>query len=821
MIARLIERAAKKAFGSRNDRLIKAYRSRISEINFFEEEFKVSSQAMLIERTASLRARRAQGESIEKLLPEAFALVREAADRVLGMRHFDVQLIGGQALHAGQIAEMRTGEGKTLVATLAAFLHALDGKGVHVITVNDYLAQRDADQMGQVHRFLGLTVACNRSGMSPDEKRAAYLADITYGTHSEFGFDYLRDNMVLTAEQRVQRPLHYAILDEVDSILIDEARTPLVISGPAEDQSARYHRIGALVDALDSADFEVDAKERSVTLTPSGYARIEAELVKAGELGEHDSLYSTAYLPLMHFVQAALKARALYERDVHYVVEEGAIHIVDEFTGRIMRGRRWGQGIHQAVEAREGVQILPESIDYASISYQNFFRLYPLLSGMTGTADTDAGELFEVYGLETVSIPTARPVARKDQNDVVYRTAAEKWQAVILDVQDCLARRQPVLIGTTSIETSAHVSSLLEAAGIEHAVLNAKFHANEAQIIANAGRAGAVTVATNMAGRGTDILLGGRPEAHVDAASHEAERALVTAAGGLRVIGTERSESRRIDNQLRGRSGRQGDPGSSQFYLSLEDGLLRHAGKGIESLMTQADLKTGEAIEHALVSKGIARAQASIEERYREIRKDLMKIDDVVNEQRKVYYALRRELVNQASLSGWARQAREHALTTLFEAHVSADDMPENWDFNGFSAELQKRFELVMPIDAWAAEHEDAPEQVLAKIIDFAHKVHDYKLRGGAEASWQGFEREAILSTFDKHWRAHLASLEYLKEGIHLRGYAKQDPAQAYKQEAFKLFEGFIEEAQADAARILITVTVSIAKSAQPVAPSK
>lgn len=803
MIANVVSKAAKKLFGSRNDRLIKAYWNRIDKIDQFDLVFRNYTDAMLRARTDSLRARIASGDTLDALLPEAFALVREAASRVLDMRHFDVQLIGGQALHEGKIAEMRTGEGKTLVATLSAYLHALEGKGVHVITVNEYLAQRDADTMGKVHAFLGLTVACIRSGMSPEEKRAAYEADITYGTHSEFGFDFLRDNMVTAPDERVQRPLHYAILDEIDSILIDEARTPLVISGPAQDQAERYRRIGMAVETVPDSEIEIDLKERSVHLTAEGYERIESLLVMAGELEEGASLYETANLPLMHFVHAALKARTLYQKDVHYVIEDGHAHIVDEMTGRIMRGRRWGQGIHQAVEAREGLTIQPESIDYASITYQNFFRLYPLLSGMTGTADTDALELHEVYGLETVSIPTARPVSRKDQDDVVYRAANEKWAAVVGDVKACIARGQPVLVGTTSIESSAHLSGLLEAAGIAHRVLNAKFHADEAQIIADAGRPGAVTVATNMAGRGTDILLGGKDGGARDA---------VVSAGGLRVIGTERSDSRRVDNQLRGRSGRQGDPGSSQFYLSLEDPLLRHSGKGLENIMAQAELKDGEAIAHSFVSRSIARAQARIEEKYREIRKDLMQYDNVVNEQRSSYYAFRKSMVEKNTLSDWSRLAREKVLRDLFEAHVDANDMPESHDYSGLAAKLLHDYELTMPVQQWAAEHEDDPAKVCEKIIHFAHQVHDYKLHGVDPSAWQRFEREIILKTFDKHWRSLQASLEYLKEGIHLRGYAKQDPAQAYKQEAFRLFESFLEEAQSDAARILITVSIQIRK---------
>lgn len=833
-------------FGSRNDRLLKQYRAVVQQINAMEPQYEQLDDAALKGKTEEFKQRVAKGESLDDMLPEAFAVVREGSKRALKMRHFDVQLIGGMALHNGKIGEMRTGEGKTLMATLPVYLNALTGKGVHVVTVNDYLARRDAEWMGQLYNFLGLTVGVNLPQMPREEKQAAYAADVTYGTNNEYGFDYLRDNMVHETADRVQRGLPYAIVDEVDSILIDEARTPLIISGQAEDHTDMYVRINAVVPQLkkqigeldlrtgegviDPGDFTVDEKSHQVFLTEDGHENAERILREAGLLVEGASLYDPQNITLMHHVYAALRARHLYNRDQHYVVQDGEIIIVDEFTGRLMTGRRWSDGLHQAVEAKEGVQIQSENQTLASITFQNYFRMYGKLSGMTGTADTEAYEFQEIYGLETVVIPPNKPTARRDELDLVYKTNKEKFDAVIHDIRDCHERGQPVLVGTTSIENSELISEKLKAAKLPHAVLNAKQHAKEAEIVAQAGRPGVITIATNMAGRGTDIVLGGNVENQIkvieaDASLSETEKALradklksewqglhdqVKAAGGLRIIATERHESRRIDNQLRGRSGRQGDPGSSRFYLSLEDPLMRiFAGDRVRAIMDRLKMPEGEAIEAGIVSRSIEGAQRKVEARNFDMRKQLLEYDDVANDQRKVIYQQRNEILEAQSLTAQVTSLRESTLTDVVQTYVPAESVEEQWDLDGLEKTLRDEWQIDLAIKAQVEKSNAiAAEDIVEMVVKAGNEVFADKVaRVGAE-QFAPFERMILLQSIDQHWRDHLAALDYLRQGIHLRGYAQKNPKQEYKREAFELFSQLLDVVKMDVTRVLMTVRI-------------
>ncbi|WP_068803954.1 preprotein translocase subunit SecA [Thauera phenolivorans] len=839
----MISGLLKKIFGSRNDRLIRQYSQTVRRINALEADISKLSDEALRAKTDEFRQRVADGEALDAILPEAFAVVREAGKRVHGMRHFDVQLIGGMVLHNGKIAEMRTGEGKTLVATLAAYLNALSGKGVHVITVNDYLASRDAEWMGRIYAFLGMTTGCNLSRMSHDEKQAAYAADITYGTNNEFGFDYLRDNMVYSTAERVQRELNFAIVDEVDSILIDEARTPLIISGQAEDHTELYLKMnqvapmlkrqeGGLDDkdaVIEAGDYTVDLKSHQVLLTEQGHETAEQVLVRLGLLEEGAGLYEPGNILLVHHLYAALRAHALYHKDQQYVVQNGEVIIVDEFTGRLMAGRRWSDGLHQAVEAKEGVRIQAENQTLASITFQNYFRMYGKLAGMTGTADTEAFEFHSIYGLETVVIPTNKPTRRRDDNDKVYRTAKEKWDAVIADIQDCVQRGQPVLVGTTSIEVNEYLSELLRKAKIEHQLLNAKQHDREAQIVAQAGRPGMVTIATNMAGRGTDIVLGGNVEKEVAALREdgglpadglEARIAAmreewakvheqVIAADGLHIIGTERHESRRIDNQLRGRAGRQGDPGTSRFYLSLEDPLMKiFAGERLNAIMVRLKMPEGEAIEHAMVTRSLESAQRKVEQRNFDIRKQLLEYDDVANDQRKVIYQQRNELLETEDISDTIRAMRQGVLHDLFRRYVPLDSVEEQWEIEALETALAD-LQLALPVGEWlkAAPSLD-DEAILARIIDAAEEAYAAKVAMVDATAWHQFERNVMLQSLDTHWREHLAALDHLRQGIHLRGYAQKNPKQEYKREAFELFETLLDTVRADVTRLLMTVQI-------------
>lgn len=833
-------------FGSRNDRLLKQYRAVVQQVNALEPRFEQLDDAALKAKTEEFKQRVAKGESLDDLLPEAFAVVREGSKRALKMRHFDVQLIGGMALHNGKIGEMRTGEGKTLMATLPVYLNALTGKGVHVVTVNDYLARRDAEWMGKLYNFLGLTVGVNLPQMPREEKQAAYAADVTYGTNNEYGFDYLRDNMIYETVDRVQRGLPYAIVDEVDSILIDEARTPLIISGQAEDHTDLYVRINAVVPQLkkqigeldlrtgegviEPGDFTVDEKSHQVFLTEDGHENAERILGEAGLLVEGASLYDPANITLMHHVYAALRARHLYNRDQHYVVQDGEVIIVDEFTGRLMTGRRWSDGLHQAVEAKEGVQIQSENQTLASITFQNYFRMYGKLSGMTGTADTEAYEFQEIYGLETVVIPPNKPTARKDELDLVYKTNKEKFDAVIHDIRDCHERGQPVLVGTTSIENSELISEKLKAAKLPHAVLNAKQHAKEAEIVAQAGRPGVITIATNMAGRGTDIVLGGNVEKQVqlievDESIVEADKAArisklkdewqglheqVKTAGGLRIIATERHESRRIDNQLRGRSGRQGDPGSSRFYLSLEDPLMRiFAGDRVRAIMDRLKMPEGEAIEAGIVTRSIEGAQRKVEARNFDMRKQLLEYDDVANDQRKVIYQQRNEILEASDLTAQVASLRESTLTDVVRTYVAADSVEEQWDLEALEKTLRDEWQLELPIKAQVEKSSAiADEDIVEMVVKAGNDAFAEKLgRVGAE-QFMPFERMILLQSIDQHWRDHLAALDYLRQGIHLRGYAQKNPKQEYKREAFELFSQLLDVVKMDVTRILMTVRI-------------
>jgi preprotein translocase subunit SecA len=828
--------ALTRVFGSRNDRLVKNYTRLVRDATALEPRLAALSDEALRARTGEFRARLQQGEKLDQLLSEAFAVVREAARRTLKMRHFDVQLVGGMALHQGKIAEMRTGEGKTLMSTLPAYLNALPGEGVHVVTVNEYLAQRDADWMGPVYRFLGLTVGVIKNAQDSAEKRAAYACDITYGTNNEFGFDYLRDNLAYRLEDRVQRSLSYAIVDEVDSILIDEARTPLIISGPAEESTEVYIRINELVPRLTRqqaedgpGDYSVDEKGKQVHLTEAGHERVEQLMAEAALLREGESLYDTANIRLMHHLNAALRAHALYKRDVEYIVRGGEVIIVDEFTGRTMPGRRWSDGLHQAVEAKESVHVREENQTVASITFQNFFRLYKKLAGMTGTADTEAPEFLQIYGLEVVVIPTHRPMIRKDQSDFVYLTQKDKFEAIIADIKDCVQRTQPVLVGTTSIETSEFLSNLLQKEDIGHQVLNAKQHEREAHIVAQAGRPATVTIATNMAGRGTDIVLGGNLEAELAGmpqqtdqaasdAAYDAARAAwqqrhdqVIGAGGLHIIGTERHESRRIDNQLRGRSGRQGDPGSSRFYLSMEDNLMRIFGDPTRTkrLLQFAGMKEGEVIESGMLTRQIEKAQRKVESHNFDIRKQLLLFDDVANDQRKVIYQQRTEILGTEDMSSAITEMFEDATASLIDQFVVPNSVPEDWNLDGLQEALRRDLTLSVEPKAWLAQEPELEEAPLrARIQQIVRDTYQHKVERYGAAVMRHIERDVVLRTLDQHWREHLAAMEYLKQGIHLRGYAQKDYRFEFKREAFELFSAMLDRVKFDSVSTLTKIEI-------------
>jgi preprotein translocase subunit SecA len=836
----------KKVFGSRNDRLLKQYQRAVREINALENDCQKLSDEQLRAKTAVFRKRFSDGETLDQLLSEAFAVVREAGRRTLNMRHFDVQLVGGIALHNGKIAEMRTGEGKTLVATLPAYLNALSGAGVHIVTVNDYLAQRDADWMGRIYRFLGLSVGVNLSQMEHDLKQAAYAADITYGTNNEFGFDYLRDNMVYQVSEKVQRGLVYAIVDEVDSILIDEARTPLIISGQAEDTTELYVAINRITPKLirqkeekGSGDYWVDEKAHQVLLSEQGHEHAETLMAEAGLLPEGSSLYDPANIILMHHLNASLRAHSLFHRDQQYVVQNDEIIIVDEFTGRLMPGRRWSEGLHQAIEAKEAVEIQKENQTLATITFQNYFRMYKKLAGMTGTADTEAYEFQQIYGLETVVIPTHKPMIRDDRGDQVYRTAREKHRAITADIRDCHDRGQPVLVGTTSIENSELLSDLLQKEKLPHNVLNAKQHAREAEIVAQAGRPKVITIATNMAGRGTDIVLGGNPDPEInkllaDESLPEEERQKraehirlewqklhneVVAAGGLHIVGTERHESRRIDNQLRGRSGRQGDPGSSRFYLSLEDPLLRiFASDRVAAIMDRLKMPEGEAIEHPWVTRSIENAQRKVEARNFDIRKHLLEYDDVANDQRKVIYQQRNELLESTDITDTVDAMRRDVITGYVNQHIPRESMEEQWDAAGLERTLESELHLKLPIALWLREESQLDEAALrTRIVDAARDAYRTKVAAVDQSAMRQYERAIMLQSLDTHWREHLAALDHLRQGIHLRGYAQKNPTQEYKREAFELFSTMLEMIKTDVTRILMTVHIRSAAELEAV----
>jgi preprotein translocase subunit SecA len=813
----MVTKVLKKIVGSRNARLIKRMRQQVARINALESTISALSDEELRGKTVEFRQRLEQGETLDDLLAEAFAVVREASKRTLGMRHFDVQLIGGMTLHMGKIAEMRTGEGKTLVATLPAYLNALSGKGVHVVTVNDYLAQRDSEWMGQVFVFLGLTVGVIVSDQEPESKHAAYQADITYGTNNEFGFDYLRDNMAFQAEERAQRPLNFAIVDEVDSILIDEARTPLIISGPAEESTDLYTKVNKIIPQLQKqeeedgpGDYSLDEKARQAFLTDAGHEKVERLLEQAGVLPEGGNLYDAGNIMLLHHVNAALRAHTLFQREVDYIVRNGEVVIIDEFTGRMMAGRRWSEGLHQAVEAKEGVPIQNENQTLASITFQNYFRLYDKLGGMTGTADTEAFEFQHIYALEVVVIPTHRPMVRKDHTDLVYRTNAEKEQAIVEDIRDCHGRGQPALVGTISIESSERLATLLDKLGIAHEVLNAKQHEREAQIVAQAGRPGAVTIATNMAGRGTDIVLGGSTGDDSEQAGWEQRHQQVLDAGGLHVIGTERHESRRIDNQLRGRSGRQGDPGSSRFYLSLEDNLMRIFGSDrVSGLMQRLGMQEGEAIEHPWVSKAIENAQRKVEGRNFDIRKQLLEYDDVANDQRKVVYQQRNELMDTDDISESVHTIRREVVNSIINQYLPPDSLEEQWDVPGLTAALEAEFDLRMPLQEMLDKDSDLHEETLReRIVGELEGQHDAKSAAIGEEAMRHLEKAVMLQILDKQWKDHLAAMDYLRQGIHLRGYAQQNPKEEYKREAFRLFSEMLDQIKIEVVATLARIRI-------------
>ena len=833
----MLTNIAKKIFGSRNDRLLKQYRKSVAKINALESEMQALSDESLQAKTAEFKQRLADGQTLDDILVEAFAVCREASRRVLGMRHFDVQLIGGMVLHDGKIAEMRTGEGKTLVATLAVYLNALSGKGVHVVTVNDYLASRDAGIMAPLYNFLGLTVGVIIADMQPFDRQNAYGSDITYGTNNEFGFDYLRDNMVTDQYDKVQRELNFAVVDEVDSILIDEARTPLIISGQADDNIQLYQIMNSLPAHLirqeteeGEGDYWVDEKAHQVILSEAGHEHAEQILIQMGLLQENDSLYSAANIALMHHLMAALRAHTLFHKDQHYVIQDGEIVIVDEFTGRLMSGRRWSEGLHQAVEAKEGVEIKRENQTLASITFQNYFRLYTKLSGMTGTADTEAFEFQSIYNLETVIIPTNRPVQRKDFNDQIFRSAEEKFEAVVKDIEECHKRGQPVLVGTTSIENSELVSKLLHQAGLPHNVLNAKEHEREALIVAQAGKVGAITVATNMAGRGTDIVLGGSLKHQIEAIQSnenlseeekaaqiaalengwQAEHDQVVAAGGLHIIGTERHESRRIDNQLRGRAGRQGDPGSSRFYLSFEDPLLRlFALDRAAAILNRLAPERGVAIEHGLLTRQIEGAQRKVEGRNFDMRKQVLEYDDVANDQRKVIYHQRNEILNNQDVSDLTKGIREEVISDLVDLHIPPDSMEEQWDIPALEHQLEAEFRLSADIRSWLeADNTLDGQDIKERLIDRIETEYAEKTELVSKKPMADFERNVMLQVIDTQWREHLAAMDYLRQGIHLRSYAQKNPKQEYKREAFAMFENLWRGIKQNIASLLASVQI-------------
>ncbi len=833
----------KAVFGTRNDRLLKKYRQQLLRVNALAPIYEKLSDQDLQAKTSEFKSKVANGAPLSDILFDAFAAAREGSKRALGMRHFDVQIIGGMSLHDGNISEMRTGEGKTLVATLPAYLNALEGKGVHVVTVNDYLAKRDAEWMGRFYRFMGLSVGMNLPHMERDEKQQAYLADITYGTNNEFGFDYLRDNLVIHAQDRSQRGLHFAIIDEVDSILIDEARTPLIISGPAQEQLEMYHTLRSITKYLEPqaeeptaekpdvlGDYFVDEKSRQVHLSDTGLEKIEKMLVEMGVLKADDNLYSPSHIGLMQYITATMRAHLLYHRDQHYVVQEGEVLIVDEFTGRLMKGRRWSEGLHQAIEAKEGVKIQQENQTLASITFQNYFRMYKKLSGMTGTADTEAYEFQNIYNLETMVIPTHRPMLRRDENDLVYASMNEKYLAILKDIQDCRERGQPVLVGTASIESSEKVSAMLAAKNVPHQVLNAKQHAKEAEIISQAGRSGVVTIATNMAGRGTDIVLGGSIEGDIhlieqDEGLSEQEKNdqieklklswqeshdAVLKAGGLRVVGTERNESRRIDNQLRGRSGRQGDSGSSRFYLSMEDPLMRiFAGDRIRAIMTRFRLPEGEAIESKMVSRAIETAQRRVEGHNFEIRKQLLEYDDIANEQRHILYEQRNQILEATQISDLVRQLRRVSLTRLVSRFVFEETMPDSWDLFGLDKVLQEEFALETHCSDMLQESKSvSADDVLEYVIRLADESYQNKVDGVGAEQFAAFERVVALDILDHRWRKHLTTMEFLRQSIHLRGYGQKNPKDEYKKEAFVLFESCLNDIRDEVTRMILRVQI-------------
>ncbi|MBC6986019.1 preprotein translocase subunit SecA [Alteromonas sp. BZK5] len=834
----------RKVFGSRNDRLLKKLRKNVDAINALEAEFEKLSDEALKAKTDEFKARIEKGETLDDILVEAFATVREASKRVYGMRHFDVQMLGGQVLHQGKISEMRTGEGKTLTATLPTYLNALSGKGVHVVTVNDYLARRDAEWSNQLFTYLGMRVGCNVPGMSPQQKREAYQADVTYGTNNEFGFDYLRDNMAFSPQDRVQRPLNYAVVDEVDSILIDEARTPLIISGQAEDSSELYRRINTIIPKLvqqekedeegqeGDGDYTIDLKAKQIHLTERGQVHVEEILQQEGMLPEGESLFAAGNISLLHHINAALRAHKLFAKDVDYIVKEDQIVIVDEHTGRTMEGRRWSEGLHQAVEAKEGVRIQNENQTLASITFQNYFRLYNKLAGMTGTADTEAFEFNHIYGLETVVIPTNRPMQRKDMADLIYLTAEEKYEAIVEDIKDCVKRGQPTLVGTVSIENSELISRILKKSKIPHKVLNAKFHEHEADIVAQAGKPGAVTIATNMAGRGTDIVLGGNWQAEVEKIENPTEAQIekikaewkeshdaVLASGGLHIIGTERHESRRIDNQIRGRSGRQGDPGSSRFYLSLDDALMRiFASEKMGNMMKRLGMERGEAIEHPWVTRAIENAQRKVEGRNFDIRKQLLEYDDVANDQRKVIYEQRNELLDEGDISETIAAIREDVISSVVDEYIPPQSLEEMWDVSGLEERMRADFAVDLPIKAWLENddklyEEKLRERILGEVVD-AYKQKEAVV---GEQVLRQFEKAVMLQNLDSHWKEHLAAMDHLRQGIHLRGYAQKNPKQEYKRESFALFSQMLEALKVEVITILARVKVQAEEDVQKV----
>ena len=824
----MITDTLKKIFGTRNDRELKRIRKMVTRINRLEEEFQALDDQALRAKTDEFRSRLTAGANLDELLPEAFATVREAGQRTLGMRHFDVQLIGGIVLHEGKIAEMRTGEGKTLVATLPAYLNALAGDAVHLVTVNDYLAGRDAAWMGPIYNFLGMTVGVIRSGQGPAEKRDAYACDIVYGTNNEFGFDYLRDNMAFAMADKAQARLAFAIVDEVDSILIDEARTPLIISGAAEDSSDMYRRINTLIPKLQSAtevddgDFTVDEKQRQIELTESGHEKIEELLIGQGLLEEDDSLYAATNLGLLHHVHSGLRAHVLYQRDVEYIVQEGQVVLIDEHTGRTMPGRRLSEGLHQAIEAKEGVKIQSESQTLASTTFQNYFRLYEKLSGMTGTADTEAFEFRQIYGLEVIVIPTNKPMSRNDMNDLVYLTREEKFDAIVEDVKSCIENQAPVLVGTASVETSEELSARFKQGKIEHKVLNAKYHAQEAEIIAQAGRPGIVTIATNMAGRGTDIVLGGNLDAELSAAgelSEEAEAKIredwsarhqaVLDAGGLHILGTERHESRRIDNQLRGRSGRQGDPGVSRFYLSLEDNLMRiFASDRVKGFMQALGMEKGEAIEHRMVTNAIEKAQRKVEGRNFDIRKQLLEYDDVANDQRRIIYRQRDALLGEDEVADTITQIRADVVNEAIDSFIPPMSVEEQWDVPGLERQLEAEFAVTLPLQAWLEENKNLHEESLRdRIVEEVQAAYDTKA-STVGAGMRQLEKQIMLQVLDTLWKEHLATMDQLRQGIHLRAYANKNPKQEYKRESFALFEALLGRLKHEVIRFLSHVQV-------------